>query len=234
MELLIQLTNSQPQNLNILAHLHSLNILMHVSLGSVGIILGAIQLLTPKGGVRHRKLGKLFLRCYCVVICSAILGSIFFNFRAFLVVLTFSAAYTCTSGYRVLFLKGKQPMAFDNILSTLGIGFSLAFIYWIDSIPLIMSKTTVAVTVAHILVFCVYDLSRNYCTAKYLSRSWIYEHMLKMISAVGALLSAASGNLLPSYGAVGQLTPSIVTTLLVGLFFVLMMKGKVNLKQTSK
>lgn len=217
MDLLSQITQTQ---------VHSINIFLHVLLGSVAIILGIIQLFNVKGGKQHRLVGRLFLGAYAVVIIAAILGAFFFEFRVFLVVLTFTAAYSCNAGHRVLLLRGKRPKAFDNIFSFLGIVFCLGFIYLIDSVPLIMSKTTVLATLGALLSYCIYDISRNFFTLKYLIRTWLYEHMIKMISALSALLSGASGNLLPSFGTYGQLTPSVLTSVLIVIFIVRMKRHK--------
>lgn len=216
MNLLLQITQTQA---------HNINTFLHVSMGSVAIVLAIIQLFTVKGGKQHSLVGKLFLWCFGVVISTATLGSVFFEFRMFLVILTLTAGYSCVSGYRVLLLRGKRPKAFDNIFSALGIVFCLGFIYQIDTVPLIMSKTTVLATLISLLSYCVYDILRNFFTAKFLSRSWVYEHMVKMISAFGALLSAAGGNLLPSYGTYGQLMPTMISTMLIVIFFV-RMKGR--------
>jgi uncharacterized membrane protein len=213
MDLLLQITQTQ---------VHNTNIFLHVLFGSIAIVLGIIQLFTPKGGKQHSLYGKLFLGAYAIVIGAAILGALFFEFRVFLVVLTFTAAYSCTSGYRVLSLRGKRPAAFDNIFSFLGIVFCLGFTYSIDTFPLIMSKTTVLATLGALFSYCIYDILRNFLALNFLTRSWLYEHMIKMISALSALLSGASGNLLPNLGTFSQLMPTLFTTILIGIFIVRM------------
>lgn len=199
---------------------HTLNIYLHVGVGSLAIILGLTQLLNQKGGFLHRKVGKLFFKCFGIVIATATLGVFLFEFRAFLAVLTIAAGYSGLSGYRVLKLKGSRPQTFDNMAAALGLVACCGFIFAVEHFQLSFSKATIYATLSGLAITCLYDVARNLFPSGFLQRTWINEHIVKMIGALSGLLSAASGNVLPSFGAVSQLAPTVICSLLI-VFFLL-------------
>lgn len=194
---------------------HKLNIYLHIAAGSLATLFGLSQLLNQKGGSLHRRLGKLFFKSFSVVLATAVLGVLLFEFRAFLAVLTLSAAYTCLSGYRVFVLKGTPPRAIDNIVAGLSVAACFGFVFAIEIFQLSFSKATIYATLSGLTIVSTYDLSRNLFSIHFLKRTWLKEHAVKMISAMSALLSAASGNVLPSLGAIGQLAPVLACTILI-------------------
>lgn len=199
---------------------HKLNIYLHIGIGSMAIVIALTQLLNHKGGNLHRRLGRLFFKCFGIVITTATLGLLVFEFRAFLAVLTITAGYSGLSGYRVLKLKGRHPKAFDNLVAMLGLVSCFGFVLAIEHFHLSFSKATIYATLSGLAITCLYDIARNYLHSTFLKRTWLNEHIVKMIGTMSGLLSAASGNVLPSFGAVSQLAPTIICSMLIVVFLI--------------
>jgi len=200
---------------------HNLNIYLHIGFGVVAILLAIIQLVTQKGGERHKFIGRLFMRVFSAVIVTAALGAFIFNSRPFLAILTISAAYSCIAGYRVLKLKGNRPLFFDNMLSASGISICSIFAIAVDSSEYIMAPVIVYSALGALSLICIYDLMRMILPLKWLRSAWLAEHIYKMVSCLSALLSAAGGNLFASSGAIGPLL-AIVSCLILAALFIFM------------
>lgn len=209
---------------------HNINIITHISFGLMAIVLAFIQILNKKGDKLHKQIGRLFLICFSIVIFTAILGVFIFYFRPFLTILTFAAAYSCWGGYRVLKIKGRKPNFIDNTVSIFCIIACVIFMMTSDSFQINTSMVTIYATTSSLIMMCIYDLSRNAMNSEWLQRTWLKEHIYKMISALGALLSAAGGNMLESYGAWSQLSPNIICFILI-IYFLFVDKTATGLKK---
>src|ERR1700680_1119087 len=84
---------------------HTVNVFVHVLFGTLALIFGFVPIVTQKGGRRHLRFGRYFLLCLGVVVCTAVIGIVAFQFRAFLGVITMLAAYQAYSGYRALRIR---------------------------------------------------------------------------------------------------------------------------------
>jgi len=195
-----RLTSQQTTSINFMdilfelhAHSHKLNIYLHILCGSVAIILGTVQLLRTKGGRAHRRTGITFMVFFGAVIATALIGILYFNF-------------------------GRAPRALDNTVAFTCIGLCLGFIATLELSLHSAPKVTIYATMSTLLLMCVYDVLRNLISVNWLSRVWLNEHIVKIISAFIGLVSAATGNLWPSYGAISQLGPSVLGFILVALF----------------
>ncbi len=197
---------------------HQTNIAAHVFFGLGGLLLGFAQFFTKKGSMAHRWIGRLFLGCFSVVIVSAILGSILFEFRAFLVVITLLAAYSAISGYRVLKIRRDGLSGFDVGFSLLGLAAVGGFVFAIERGNYMWDRTVIYSTLGALAVIAGYDLLRLVFPRRVLETTWIYEHIYKMTSAFSALSSAALGTVLPKWQTASQLGPSVVGVLVI-LFF---------------
>jgi len=207
---------------------HNLNIYLHIGFGSIALVVGFLQLTNYKGGLMHQCMGRVFLGCFAVVITAAMLGILLFEFRLFLAALTLSSAYTCFAGYRVIYLKGMRPRLLDITLSTVCLSICCGFFFAVDAMDNNFSKVTIYATIGSLSLLSAYDLFRCFMSACWLRGSWLDEHIFKMLSAYGALLSAASGNLLSELGAVAQLSPVAITFSLSVFFIVLRQRKTAN------
>ena len=201
------------------APLHQANIAAHVVFGSIGLLLGAAQFLTKKGGPAHRAIGRMFLGAFSVVILSSAIGSVL-RFQPFLAVITMLAAYSAISGFRVLSIRRDGLSAFDVALSLLGLAAVGAFAFAIERYDYPWNKAVIYATLGALAVIAAYDLLRVVFPRRVFAATWIYEHIYKMTSAFSALSSAALGTVFPNFQPASQLGPSVAGVGIM-LFFAL-------------
>lgn len=196
---------------------HMLNVFVHVGFGTLAILLGLVQFMTRKGGRAHRWIGRAYLGLFIIVICTAMLGSIAFGFRAFLAALTLSAGYWLISGLRVLKIRETGPRPVDNIAALIFMGLAAALATYMIGAP---EQSTMAayIALANVVSVCLYDLARNINARAWLNRSWLNEHIYKMIGSHAALLSAAGGNLFLNLQPWSIFLPTTVSLILIAFF----------------
>lgn len=198
--------------------LHVSNIIIHVISGTFALIVGFLILFRTKGTPMHIKLGYLFIYCMIVVVTTGAFGVIVFKRNLFLLLITILAAYNTYSGFRIL--KEKTNLFYwKDLLAMMGaLSIALIFIYYLKFIGFYWNPVVIYSGVGYLLLVISYDIFR-YCipTSRY-GNLWRYEHSSKMISAIGALLSAFIGTLFPDYKPYSQILPSLLMTLLM-IFF---------------
>ncbi len=193
---------------------HVANIAFHVGFGSIGIAIGTRQLFGMKGGAGHRRRGRFFVAAYAIVIACATLGVLFFQSNLFLSLLTLSAGYTCFAGVRAAKLGGNPPRSIDNMTAITCLALCVIIATELAQSENTFSSQVIYTTLINLALYCAYDLMRNVFSDGYLKASWLPEHIFKILGALGALMSAATGNLFQGFGAVSQLAPTVV------LFFI--------------
>jgi len=198
--------------------LHIANIVVHVVFGTLAIVLGLGQLFTKKGGTAHRWVGFAFLICFAFVIVTAIIGLTLFEFRAFLSVIVLVSGYQAVSGIRAARRRGARPTGLDQTLSLAALSAAFAFVVYIENVDLPWDRTVIYSTLAWLIMIAFYDLMRALFTDNWNRTTWPYEHLVKMLGAFAALLSAFAGTVLPQAQPLSQLLPSIFGVLLI-LYF---------------
>lgn len=201
---------------------HTLNILLHVTTGSIALILGLIALLSAKGGPIHRNSGHYFLRFISVVILTGLIGVFVFGVNAFLLVLTILSGYVAFSGYRIIRSKSNVPKIPDMAAAVLALIVLGYFLYYFQSIGMIWSPIVIYSTVGALLFAIFYDFLRYLIPSVIYKkhRIWVYEHIYKMTSAFSALLSAFSGTVLEEYQPHSQYLPSVLGLFIIFCFMV--------------
>lgn len=202
--------------------LHSTNILIHVLTGSAALLTGMIALIARKGNRLHRRLGKVFLLLLAVVIFTGLLGVFVFGRNTFLLIVTILSGYNGFSGYRVLQTKSNRPKALDVSIALLAVVTVSYVLYYFKSIGMIWSPVVMYSSIGYLILIVTWDFARYLITAATYTnaRIWLYEHILKMISAFSALLSAFSGTVLAQYQPHSQYLPSLLC-LLIAIGFLL-------------
>ncbi|MCS4304762.1 MULTISPECIES: hypothetical protein [unclassified Chryseobacterium] len=198
--------------------LHLSNIIVHVISGTIALIIGFLILLKTKGTSLHVKLGYFFVYCMIVVVTTGAFGVIVFKRNLFLLLITILAAYNTYSGFRILKEKSNR-FYLKDLLAMLGaLAIALVFVHYLKFIGFYWNPVVIYSGVGYLLLVVSYDVFR-YCIprARY-GNLWRYEHSSKMISAMGALLSAFIGTLLPDYKPYSQILPSLLMTLIM-IFF---------------
>lgn len=193
--------------------IHKINIAVHVAAGSLALIVGLMALIVNKGKKLHQLTGRLFLMLMSVVILTGLIGVFVFGRNTFLLVITVLSGYLAFSGYRVIKVKSNVPKVIDIGICLLSLISVSYFLYYFKSIGMIWSPVIIYSTVGYLFLMIVYDCGRYFIPAKTYTNIWIYEHILKMVSAFSGLLSAFSGTVFPQYQPYSQFIPSILGTL---------------------
>ena len=217
-----------------LSVIHKINIAVHIAAGSSALVVGLMALIVKKGKKLHRLTGRLFLILMTIVILTGLIGVFVFGRNTFLLVITVLSGYQAFSGYRVIKAKSSSPKFIDIGICLLSLVSMLYFLYYFRSIGMIWSPVIIYSTVGWLFLMIVYDLGRYFIPTKIYGNLWIYEHILKMVSAFTGLLSAFSGTVFPQYQPYSQFVPSILGTLAAICFMIAVPNRKkradVNLK----
>ncbi len=192
--------------------LHQTNIIVHVCAGTIALLVGLIALATKKGKKRHRKSGRIFLWLLSIVILTGLLGVFVFKGNAFLIVITVLSGYNGYSGYRCLITKSNLPQWQDIVAVVVGIAAGSYFLYYFKTIGMMWAPVIIYASVGFLFFIISYDLLRYLIPRKKYKTLWLYEHIYKMIAAFTALLSAATGTVLPHYKPYSQFLPSLLGT----------------------
>ena len=169
---------------------HSINIITHVTAGSIALLLGIIALTSNKGKKIHRKSGLLFLLALLLVITTGLIGVFIFKRNTFLLVITLLSAYQGFSGYRILQTKSNQPKLLDMSVAIITLLSACYFIYYFKKIGMMWSPIIIYSTLGWLFTIIAYDFLRYLIPATIYKRTWFYEHIIKMIAAFSAITSA--------------------------------------------
>jgi len=194
---------------------HSANIILHVTAGSAALLLGTIALASKKGKSTHNKSGRLFLLCLLMVIATGLIGVLVFGRNTFLLVITLLSAYQGFSGYRIIKTKSNKPAAADIIIALTTLCSAAYFMYYFKKIGMIWNPVIIYSTIGWLLTIILYDFLRYLIPAQTYKRTWLYEHIVKMIGAFSAITSAFTGTVFPGYQPYSQFLPSVLGTLLM-------------------
>lgn len=186
---------------------------LHIAAGVVALGAGSVALVTTKGGLRHRRAGKVFLVAMAVVV-----GTVFpllafdpTSLRVFLGLVAVFSGYLAFSGYRVLSRKrpADEAAAVDWAAAVAVVLACLALGGWgLERLMFGGEFGIVMVVFGGIgLVFGGYDLT--VFRAADGGSEWMVTHLQRMIGAFIATVSAVSAvNLTGALGAVAWLWPT--------------------------
>ena len=190
-----------------------MNISIHISAGIIGMVLAIWLYIIPKGDARHRALGRWFLACMALVVSTALIGVFFFVDRPFLTVVSLQSAYFSWFGLRTVQLKGKPFTLWDGLALLLVLGIGLRFLSEINSEQVLWNATIVRYILVYLFLFVGFDLLRFFFpTLIQHPRLWLFDHIYKMTSAFGALVSAGMGTVLRNWEPYNQIVPAMATT----------------------
>lgn len=198
--------------------LHLSNIVLHVISGTIALILGFLILLKAKGTKLHIQSGYIFICCMVIVVITGAFGVIIFKRNLFLLLITVLAGYNTYSGFRILKEKSNRFYIKDMLVMLGALIITFVFIYYLRSIGFYWNPIVIYSGVGYLLLVVLYDIFRYLIPESRYGNLWRYEHSSKMISALGALLSAFVGTLLPDCKPYSQTLPSLFMTLMM-IFF---------------
>lgn len=197
---------------------HLANILLHVSCGTVAILIGFYLLARRKGTADHRRWGRRFGLFTALVVLSAAVGLLWFRFLPLFAVLTILVGYQLLSGWRVIYTKAAGPAAQDALWTALTAVGALLLT------PVLFARyqgdpAVLWSTLAALGAILLYDVLRWWFPQHWYARLWRYEHIYKLIASVFAMLSALAGNVLRDWQPWSQLLPSALGISLIAIFF---------------
>lgn len=190
--------------------LHSVNILIHVLAGILSLFLGFCAIAVIKGGKKHILFGRYFSFLVSIVILTGLIGVFIYQRNTFLLIITLLSGYNCFSGVRVIRLRGKAPESLDYLIPALVLASALYYLYYISTIGMYWAPSVTYSTIIALFLVTGYDLSKIFMPKAFLIKSYIYEHIYKMVSALVALASAFAGTVFPNYTPYSQLLPSVI------------------------
>jgi uncharacterized membrane protein len=209
--------------------LHTANIVTHVAAGSLALLCGVVALLTPKGGSRHRQAGRIFLYFLAVVVMTGLFGVFIFKRNVFLLVITLLSGYLGYSGFRIIKLRNNRPYVVDLVAATITLVAALYFLYYLSRIGTMWSPVVIYSTVGYLFLVIAYDVGRYLIPARYYRNGWLYEHIVKMVSAFSGLLSAFSGTVFPQFQPYSQILPSVLGTAIYIGFMIYCYRSRVHI-----
>lgn len=168
-------------------------LIIHILFGSVALFVAPAAMLTAKGGLWHRRWGKMFFWSITAVAVTAVVMSLIRSGLFFLLVALFSF-YLALTGYRVLYRKTPQqrPGKADwTAASTMLLG-SLALVAYGVYRMLTSSFGIVALVFGGLgLLVAIRDIYefRHHPEDK---QAWWYSHMTRMLAAYIATVTAFS------------------------------------------
>lgn len=193
---------------------HWINIGIHIAAGTLALALGLLAIIVSKRSRWHRKFGRAFLYSYAVVIVSAAVG-LLVDFRSFLAVVTLLSVYNAFSGYRALQLRGRRPSTVDQAASILGFLAPWLFLATMHRLHRPWAPALTWSILGGLILVSGYDLLRNVLPARYLQRTWVQEHIFKMMGCYIAITSAFAGTVFVRYMPFSAILPRILGELVV-------------------
>jgi len=210
---------------------HSANIAVHVTAGSIALLLGIVALASKKGLRLHTKSGDWFLILLAVVVCTGLLGVFVFKRNTLLLVITLLSGYQGFSGYRVLKAKDNKPRFADIAMAAVTVFSAFYFTYYISQIGFFWAPVIIYSTLGALFTIIIYDFLRYLIPASRYGRLWLYEHIYKMIGAFTALLAAFAGTVFESYQPYSQVLPSALGILLQLGFLIYFARNSLPVKE---
>ena len=194
----------------------------HVAAGIVAVLAGCVAMVTRKGGDRHRRAGRTFVRSMAVVVGTVL---VLLGFapsspgRQFLTLVAVFSGYLAFSGYRVLARK-RRPGAAETVdwaaaaltaLASLGMGaWGLSLVVGgaaFGVVLVVFGALGVGFAGADARSFRAAGASAPEADGS--GRAWMGRHLSRMVGAFVATVSAVSVvNLSETLGVVSWLWPT--------------------------
>jgi uncharacterized membrane protein len=176
---------------------------VHVICGFALVVAGLVPIFSVKGSRLHRGSGRVFVALMTTLLAAAWVMTVL-HFNPYFAALSATATITAFSGVRVLGRKRPdldpkqraKPLDWAVTLAVVAVGL------WVLML-VIQGRTGNKTAVSAALVYAAFtyggwDLWRfaRPLDWPFSPDLWTYEHLVKMLSAYGAVLSAFSGNFL--------------------------------------
>jgi hypothetical protein len=171
----------------------SIVLVIHIIFGGIALFVAPAAMLTHKGGLWHRRWGKIFFWSMAVVAATAVVMSLIRSGLFFLLVALFSF-YLAFTGYRVLYRKTARQHAgnADWLAVTVMLAGSVTLIAYGIYLTLTSSFGTVAIVFGAIGISLAAADARAFLNQPTDKKAWWYTHMTRMLGAYIATVTAFS------------------------------------------
>ncbi len=199
---------------------HIANIVAHIIAGTIAIVAGVVALVARKRGKLHSRAGMTFVYAYAIVILSAIAGVVIFEFRSFLAVATIASSYSLFSGFRATRLRGERPRTLDRVAAVIGITAPLLFVLAMQWLQKPWAPVLTWTVLGSLILISSYDLMRLVLPTSWLQRTWVHEHIFKIVGAFDALTATFAATVFPQYQPWSAIVPNLLGTAVIVGFFI--------------
>ncbi|PNS09745.1 hypothetical protein [Solilutibacter silvestris] len=197
---------------------HLINLAIHITAGTIALVIGFSILGRSKGTSNHRYWGRIFCYFTLIVCVSAAIGTLFFRFIPVFAILSVLVPYQLISGWRSIYTKDQGPAKIDAILTL------FATVLLIALIPAVLAHAEGSVVVYSSLgalaTILLYDTIRWLFPRRWYRSLWKYEHTYKLIASIFAMLSALVGNVVRFGQPWSQILPSVVGIIVIAYYFI--------------
>jgi hypothetical protein len=197
---------------------HSINLLIHITAGSLALIAGLIIIFSAKGTRKHIRIGQYFLYLLAIVVSSGFFGWLFFRSNPFLLMLTLLAGYNTYAGYRAVRLREMKSSVADMMIAFGAFFTGIFYMFWLMGSDTIWSPSVIYPTVSTLALVTLYDLGKHFLFYQQTKKWWLYEHIYKLLSSFSAIFSAFIGTVLPNFKPYSQIGPSTLVFFLTVFF----------------
>ncbi|CAN5808386.1 hypothetical protein BH11BAC7_BH11BAC7_27970 [soil metagenome] len=196
-----------------MAAYHLYFLIVHITAGTISLVVAPIAFMTLKGGPAHRLWGKIYFYCMAVVAVTAITMSLYHHipFLLMIAIFSFSAA---ARGYRTIYRKKPgQAKAIDYLIDGLAALFSTGLCYYSFTLFRDGERIFSFISAAFGIIGLRTSLTQLYRLKNPTNdkKAWLYEHIANMsvsyIASVTAFLVTAVHFLPP---IITWLGPSLV------------------------
>lgn len=176
---------------------------VHIAFGTLAVTVGVAPILARKGGKRHRLAGRWYQRFMYGVIGSAAAMTLI-ALKPYFAALTLSAGIATFSGLRVLRRKrpdvdpAQRARSLDWAVTALGAVVLMALLAATARGEAVTNPAVFYALVGGSTVYLLWDFWRFAFPAAwpFFPTLWFYEHLVKMLASMSAVVAAFSGSVL--------------------------------------
>src|SRR5687768_16651011 len=156
--------------------IHKFNIILHVTAGTIALVIGLLTIFFYRQPVRHKRFGRYFLYLLSIVVVTGFLGWLFFRSNSFLLMLTLLSGYVGYAGWRSIRLREQRGTRFDALISFVALVTGVTYLLWLQQSNADWSPAVIYPTLGALLLVTVYDLLKFFLLHPYVKGWWLYEH----------------------------------------------------------
>lgn len=200
--------------------LFTILLVIHIIAGSLGLVVGTINIVRKKGDKLHKSIGIIFLYGMLINGFAGLLLSIIHT-NYFLFIIAVFSIYLVGTGQRCLSFKqwnkNQKPKTIDWFLSLAMLIFALGFIgFGIYTITNGNDFGTVMIVFGVISLLMVLKDFKNYRGKSEIKNQWLLTHIQRMVAGYIAAITAfivVNNTILPN--VIAWLLPTIILTPLI-------------------